>query len=191
MKSAAVSTVTPPLGTSGMSGNGPRHSRTNAGPTTDAGKTLTAAAPARHAASTSLGVAAPGSVGIPRAAAQATSSGSVCGMTRNVAPASRACCAASIERTVPAPIASSGDSTSDRFDRAQGGIHRVVEGDLESQHAAGEEGIRDLGALSAVSRLAMATTPPVRRPSGMAGLDVGSVTRFLRPLAWLPRDGWT
>ena len=40
----------PPVGWSGMSGNGPRSSRTKAGPRADAGKTLTAAAPARHAA---------------------------------------------------------------------------------------------------------------------------------------------
>ncbi len=47
-----------------MSGNGPRSSLTNPGPREDAGKTLIAAASARHAASTSVGVAQPGIAGI-------------------------------------------------------------------------------------------------------------------------------
>ena len=76
------------------------------GPSAEAGKSFTAAAPARQAARTSVGVAAPGSTGMPRSAAQATSSVSVWGITRNVAPASTAVCAASIDSTVPAPIAS-------------------------------------------------------------------------------------
>ena len=74
MNAPAVSIEMPPVGWSGMSGNGPRSSRRKAGPSTDAGKTLTAAAPARQAARTSVGVAAPGSIGMPRVAAQATTS---------------------------------------------------------------------------------------------------------------------
>ena len=75
MKAGAVSAVTPPVGTSGISRSGPRTSRTNAGPTADAGKSFTAAAPARHAARISVGVNAPGSAGMPRAAAQPTIDG--------------------------------------------------------------------------------------------------------------------
>src|SRR6478735_8555901 len=104
MNDGAVSTVTPPVGTIGMSGNGPRISRTKAGPATEAGKSLIAAAPARHAARASVGVAQPGSAGTSCAAAQATSSVSRWGLTRKVAPASVARWAASIERTVPAPM---------------------------------------------------------------------------------------
>ena len=48
-KAGADSIVTPPVAISGMSRNGPRNSRTKAGPATDAGKSLTAVAPARQA----------------------------------------------------------------------------------------------------------------------------------------------
>ena len=40
MNAGAVSRVTPPVGSSGMSGNGPRSSRTKPGPSDDAGKSL-------------------------------------------------------------------------------------------------------------------------------------------------------
>src|SRR5260221_2174054 len=100
MNEAALSSVTPPVGSSGSSGNGPRHSRMNEGPTDEAGTTFIAAAPARQAARISVGVAQPGRAGTPRSAAQRTSSSSRWGMTRKAAPASTARSAASIDRTV-------------------------------------------------------------------------------------------
>ena len=55
-----------------MSGNGPRNSRMKAGPATDAGKSLTAQAPARQPWTISVGVKAPGNAGTPRSAAHVT-----------------------------------------------------------------------------------------------------------------------
>ena len=59
-------------------------------------------------------------------------------MTRNVAPASMARCAASIERTVPAPSTTPFDAAArgDRLDRSEGVGLGVVEGQLERPNAA-------------------------------------------------------
>ena len=143
MNAPAFSAVTPPVGTSGMSGNGPRSSRTKDGPSDEAGKTLMAAAPARHAARTSVGVAAPGNAGMPRSAAQATSSGSVWGITRNVAPASTAALRRldrqhrpGADRQTRAPSRPRSPRRGDGLDRAQRVGLRLVEGDLEGADAA-------------------------------------------------------
>src|SRR5450755_2729340 len=94
----------PPVGTSGMSGSGARTSRRYRAPPNDAGKSLTAAAPERQAATISVGVKAPGRHGTPRAAASSTSSGTALGETRNAAPASMQALASSVVSTVPAPM---------------------------------------------------------------------------------------
>ena len=75
MNAGAVSIVTPPVGISGISGNGPRISRTKPGPTTEAGKSFTADAPERHARRTSVGVDAPGNAGMPRSSAASMMAG--------------------------------------------------------------------------------------------------------------------
>src|SRR6476660_2993854 len=69
MNDGPVSIVTPPVGISGISGNGPRISRTKPGPTTETGKSFTADAPERHARRASVGVDAPGNAGMPRSSA--------------------------------------------------------------------------------------------------------------------------
>ena len=171
MKAGAVSSVTPPVGSSGMSGNGPRSSRTNEGPAEEAGKSLTAAAPARHAARISVGVAAPGKAGMPRAAAHATSSASRCGITRNVAPASIARCAASIDRTVPAPssmpasAAPPATASIDRRASASGSFNVSSKARTPPSASA----VRMCAPRSAAIRRPMATTPPLVIPAGISG----------------------
>ena len=178
MNAGAVSRVTPPVGTSGMSGNGPRNSRTNAGPAEDAGKSLTAAAPARQAARTSVGVAQPGSVGMPRPAAQATRSASRCGMTRKVAPASIARRAASIDRTVPAPISSPSAGPT----RAAASIARraSASGSLSVSSKARTppptRASATAGTAAADTCRPIATTPALANPAGIAGRAASSVT---------------
>src|SRR5690242_2865673 len=62
-KSPTVSRFTPPVGTISMWGNGPFSALMYlAPPTLPHGNTLTASAPASHAASTSVGVSAPGQI---------------------------------------------------------------------------------------------------------------------------------
>ena len=67
----------------------------NDDPTAEAGKTLTAVAPAVHIATISVGVMAPGKTGRPAATAQRTMAASPCGETMNAAPAAAADPAAS------------------------------------------------------------------------------------------------
>src|SRR5205085_4770361 len=81
-QSATFCALTPPVGTIGMSGNGSRMSRRYRGPPSRAGNSLTAAAPAAHAATISVGVNAPGRYAAPRCRTRAASAGSVCGDTR-------------------------------------------------------------------------------------------------------------
>ena len=74
---------TPPVGTSGTSGSGALTAFTYATPpTADTGNTLTAVAPAPHAAATSVGVNAPGTTASPRSTANATTSPRKSGATR-------------------------------------------------------------------------------------------------------------
>ena len=145
MNAGAVSTVTPPVGTSGISGNGPLISRTKPGPADDAGKSLTAAAPARHAARISVGVAHPGNAGMPRPAAHATSSSSRWGITRKVAPASIALVGrldrqdrpgADLESEVTREVGG-------RLDRCEGGVLGLVQRQLECADATGRQGLGD------------------------------------------------
>jgi hypothetical protein len=103
----ALLAVIPPVGTRGSSPNGPRIAFNSPGPPTDAGKILTAAAPAFHATDTSVGVKAPGTIGISRSPAHRTTSRSVCGATRNFAPAATAASASATDMTVPAPTTAS------------------------------------------------------------------------------------
>ena len=171
MKSGAVSTVTPPVGSSGMCGNGPRNSRTNAGPATEAGKSFTAEAPARQAARISVGVNAPGRNGIPRSTAHSISSGSTCGDTRKVAPASMARSAASSLSTVPAPISSAvpsawraaAPSTSSACSSGSLSVSSKARTPPRSRPSATS------GTFSAVRFRAIATTPPSRSPAGIGG----------------------
>jgi hypothetical protein len=100
----ALLAVIPPVGMRGRSPNGPRIAFNSPGPPADAGKTLTAAAPAFHATATSVGVKAPGIIGIPCSTAHRTTSRSVCGDTRNFAPAATAASASATDMTVPAPM---------------------------------------------------------------------------------------
>mmetsp|Transcript_23382 Transcript_23382/g.68247 ORF Transcript_23382/g.68247 Transcript_23382/m.68247 type:complete len:248 (+) Transcript_23382:2114-2857(+) len=77
-------------------------------PLASAGKNLRCVSPSSSAASISLAVAHPGTIGTPRCVAHSTTRGLVPGETRNDAPAATACSACSAERTVPAPTAISG-----------------------------------------------------------------------------------
>ena len=72
MNSPAVCAFTPPVGSSFTSGSGPRSAFRYLGPpTADAGKIFTMSAPAFQAVITSVGVSAPGMIGMPRAWAAA------------------------------------------------------------------------------------------------------------------------
>ena len=108
----------------------PRHSRTNDGPSAEAGKSFTAAAPARQAVRISVGVAAPGNVGMPRSAAQRISSGSVVGITRNVAGVHRQLCVLDAQHRAGADR-DARVRAGDGLDRPERDRLRFVEGDLE------------------------------------------------------------
>ena len=98
-------------------------------------------------------------------------------MTRKVAPASTASLAESIERTVPAPIARAGArSATDSIARSAPttGSLSVIS---NARTPPATRASATCGAVSAVSRRAMATTPPVTRPAGSGGRGDGSVTR--------------
>src|SRR5581483_3083275 len=104
IKSAAVSRLTPPVGTSGTCGSGPRRALMYFAPPTLAhGNTFTNAAPAFHAVITSVGVNAPAKTGLPAARQHSTIPRSNPGLTRNSAPASMHRRAVSASSTVPAP----------------------------------------------------------------------------------------
>src|SRR6266478_3682539 len=108
MNSAAVFRLTPPVGTSGICGNGPfRALMYLAPPTCPQGKTFTKSAPAFQAVMTSVGVNAPAIIKTPSRTANSTVARFNPGLTRNSAPASRQRRAVSTSSTVPAPISAS------------------------------------------------------------------------------------
>ncbi len=180
-----------------MSGNWPRSSRMNPGPADEAGKSLMAAAPARHAVRISVGVAHPGSAGMPCEAAQATRSVSRWGITRKVAPASMARLAASIDSTVPAPISNASPALS--FAMASIAASALVSGlfrvSSKARTPPAASASATPGAAVAETRRPMATTPPTVMPTGIWGrvfVAPGATERRLVPLrvtASLDRDG--
>ena len=129
-----------------MCGNGPRNSRTKAGPATEAGKSFTAEAPARQAARISVGVKAPGRNGIPRSTAHSISSGSTCGDTRKVAPASMARSAASSRQHGPrADLERRAlGVASGRAQRRERLVLGLIEGQLEGSDAAAQQAVGDV-----------------------------------------------
>src|SRR6266403_5840030 len=105
MNSAAFARLTPPVGTIGTCGNGPfRALMYLAPPTWPQGKILIKSAPASQAAITSVGVNAPAMISFASRTANSTVDTFKPGLTRNCAPASRQRRAASVLRTVPAPM---------------------------------------------------------------------------------------
>ena len=112
-KSPIVCRFTPPVGQSGICGNGPFSAfRYDAPPTLLAGKILMMSPPADHAVKTSVGVIAPGSTATPRSLATAITSGTTHGVTRNSAPASSDPSASARLVTVPAPSSTLGPNRS-------------------------------------------------------------------------------
>src|SRR5437016_955099 len=106
--SAAVWRLTPPVGTSGTCGSGPRKALMYfAPPSWPQGKTFTKSEPASQAVITSVGVSAPAIMSFPSATARWITCRLSPGLTRNCAPASRHRLAASALRTVPAPTRTS------------------------------------------------------------------------------------
>lgn len=89
---------------SGMSRNGPRSALMYSGPPMQfTGKTFTAVAPRSKAFCTSVGVSAPGIIGMPAVFEKRMISFRVFGVTMNSAPAARAFFRSLSWRTVPAP----------------------------------------------------------------------------------------
>src|SRR5690606_29759328 len=106
-----AATSTPPVGTSGTSLSGAETALTYRGPpTVSMGNTLIAAAPARHAASISVGVSAPQTTGTPADAADASTGALVVGVTRNWAPDAAARSTSAAVRTDPTPMSASARS---------------------------------------------------------------------------------
>ena len=100
--------VIPPTGRSGTSGgNTALHAFTTAGGSASPGKSFSPSAPAASAAKPSVGVATPGRHQAPALFAARITSGSECGMTMSLPPASTVFRAASGDMTVPAPISAS------------------------------------------------------------------------------------
>ena len=166
------------------------HSRTNDGPSAEAGKTFMAAAPARHAARISVGVAAPGNAGMPRSAAQRHELRVGVGHDEERRAGIDGGWRRSIDSTVPAPIATAEPLRGAR--PRWRGTRRpwLVEGDLEGPDAALGECLGDGRRGRAVERRrAMATTPPATRPAGIAGRVVETVTRSEPPTLWTVVSG--
>ena len=95
--------MTPPVGISGICGNGAFTAFRWPGPNWSAGNTLTIVAPSFQAVKISVGVMAPGITGTPASTQARMTSGKTTGVTMKLAPASRADRSSSIEVTVPAP----------------------------------------------------------------------------------------
>ena len=103
---------TPPVGTIGTSGNGPRSARTRPGPPVETGNSFTTRAPSDVAAMSSLGVSTPGSGSSPSSSAAATTSGTSPGLTTKRAPASALARTWSAVSTVPTPTVRPSDAAS-------------------------------------------------------------------------------
>ncbi len=109
--SAAVLSPMPPVGHSFRSANGPAKPLSIARPPTAvAGNSLHTRKPRAISASSSVGVAAPGTTGSGARTSASASAGGVPGVTMKSAPASIACCSWVSVSTVPAPILMCGSS---------------------------------------------------------------------------------
>ena len=156
MNAPAFSAVTPPVGMSGMSGNGPWSSRTNDGPERRGGEDLD-----RRRAGPPCGEDLGGGRragerrDAPAGGPARRAPGRSWGITRNVAPASMAARAASMVSTVPAPI-------------ARPGAARPRAASAPRPRSRGAR--RPAGSFSVISK---ARTPPAASASATAGAVVG------------------
>ena len=108
-QSPSRSSVMPPVGLKHTPAYGADSARRyGTPPIGSAGKNFTVVTPSSSAASMSLGVQTPGSIGTPRSTARRTTFGSVPGATSRCAPAVTACSACAVVSTVPATIVISG-----------------------------------------------------------------------------------
>ena len=180
MNAPAVSAVTPPVGTTGMSGNGPRSSRMNAGPTCRGREELDRG-----------GAGPPGreDLGRGRRAGErrdAASGGP--GDEFDVGVRHHEERRAGLDRVPrrrdrehrPGADRHPGagrEPARDRLDGRQGVTYGLVQGDLERSDAAAGEGARHVRGVVGSRRRAIATTPPAIRPAGIAGRVVETVTR--------------
>ena len=103
-KSIQLSRFTPPVGNRRICGKGPFNSFIKPGPDADAGKTFTRSAPSFAALYISVGVYAPGKMGIFLSAQVRITVSTTTGVTIKPAPASSAASRSSGSHTVPAPM---------------------------------------------------------------------------------------